>query len=205
MTGPSGLGGDSTSIFRATKKFGLLKDIERIERAQKGTVLITEGDAGDCMYIVKTGMVEITKDDQLLDVLGPGEIIGEMSMLDGSPRSATVTCSSDCEFFYIDQTQFQTLVTKDTDFFGYCMKVVTARLRRMNDITTTLMNAPGRRPMQPPPGTTSVERSKAEADAQRAAQPAAPAKPTDPKESEVRWGGAGQNGGKKDGKSEIKW
>ncbi|NRA68078.1 MAG: EAL domain-containing protein [Pseudobacteriovorax sp.] len=76
-----------------------------LERAQKrffseGEKIFTQGETGDCAYIIESGRVEVsvTSDAEtaVLTTLGVGEIFGEMSVLDGSPRSASATAMEPC-------------------------------------------------------------------------------------------------------------
>jgi CRP-like cAMP-binding protein len=57
----------------------------------KGSVLIREGDIGREAFVIIEGKVAVTLGRRTLAILGPGEVVGEMSLLDGGPRSATVT------------------------------------------------------------------------------------------------------------------
>jgi hypothetical protein len=58
-----------------------------------GTAIVTEGEFADCMYFVVDGRVTVTKRSVFLGAWGPGEYFGEMSVLDGETRSATVTAT----------------------------------------------------------------------------------------------------------------
>jgi serine/threonine-protein kinase len=72
-----------------------------VERVAKGTVLISEGDASDCMYIVKSGLFVVTRegtrDGETLQEVGAGAILGEVGLLAGGERTATVTAITDAE------------------------------------------------------------------------------------------------------------
>jgi len=60
-----------------------------------GDVLFREGDSGEVMFVIQSGAVRISKsisgEDKVLAVLGPGEFLGEMAILNGKPRTATAT------------------------------------------------------------------------------------------------------------------
>ena len=62
---------------------------------QPGDVLFREGESGDVMFVIQSGAVRIAKsvggDDKILAILGPGEFLGEMAILNGKPRTATAT------------------------------------------------------------------------------------------------------------------
>ena len=52
-----------------------------------GSVVFNRGDAGSCMYVVQSGVIEMMIGDKVIEVCGPNEAIGFMSMVDGAPRS----------------------------------------------------------------------------------------------------------------------
>ena len=74
------------------------------------TVICEEGDIGDFFYLIVTGEAEVTRHGQLLTTLKEGDIFGEMSLLTGEPRSATVSASTPMELYKLDKDNFsQTL------------------------------------------------------------------------------------------------
>jgi hypothetical protein len=54
-----------------------------------GSVVFNKGDPGSCMYIVQSGVIEMMIGDKVIEICGPNEAIGFMSMIDGAPRSST--------------------------------------------------------------------------------------------------------------------
>lgn len=83
-----------------------------------GETLFREGDAGDKAYIVKKGELEILKEangrDVLLAVRGPNAVIGEMALLESSPRSATVRARKETTLFEIGKEKFDELLMSST-------------------------------------------------------------------------------------------
>jgi CRP/FNR family transcriptional regulator, cyclic AMP receptor protein len=72
-------------------------------KLRRGDVLFHEGDAGDRLYIVLDGKVKLGRTssdgrENLLAILGPGQMFGELSLFDPGPRSATVTAVTDASF-----------------------------------------------------------------------------------------------------------
>ncbi|WP_341242932.1 cyclic nucleotide-binding domain-containing protein, partial [uncultured Nocardioides sp.] len=72
-------------------------------RLRRGDVLFREGDSGDKLYIVLEGKVKLGRTssdgrENLLAILGPGQMFGELSLFDPGPRSATVTAVTDASF-----------------------------------------------------------------------------------------------------------
>jgi hypothetical protein len=81
-----------------------------------GQTIITQGDVADHFYIVADGQVEVVRQGQLgeelIAVLGPGHFFGEMGLLTGRPRLATVRASTDVEVLALDQQEFTMMVTR---------------------------------------------------------------------------------------------
>jgi CRP/FNR family transcriptional regulator, cyclic AMP receptor protein len=102
-------------------------------RYAAGDVIFAEGDKGDAMYVVRTGEVAIERHGHVMETLGGGGIFGEMALIDGSPRSATVRARTDCEVAPINEKSFLFLV-HETPFFAIAvMRTLADRLRRMDE------------------------------------------------------------------------
>lgn len=95
-----------------------------------GEVVFAEGDKGDFMYVVRSGELEIVRDGIVAETLGPGGIFGEMALIDGSPRSATVRAKTDCEVAPINEKSFVFLVHETPHFAVAVMRTLADRLRR---------------------------------------------------------------------------
>ena len=104
-------------------------------RYAAGDVIFAEGDKGDAMFVVRTGEVAIERGGRVMETLGGGGIFGEMALIDGSPRSATVRAKTDCEVAPINEKTFLFLV-HETPFFAIAvMRTLADRLRRMDEST----------------------------------------------------------------------
>ena len=97
---------------------------------EPGATLFAEGDAGDCMYLVKKGQVEIRHGDQVLDVIGPGGIFGEMALIRNEPRSASAIAQTRCRLLPVDEERFLFLVQQTPYFSLQVMGLLAERLRR---------------------------------------------------------------------------
>jgi len=71
-----------------------------------GTTIIDQGQTGREAFIVLDGTVSVRRNGRRVAELGAGAMIGELSLLDHGPRTATVTCDTDCELFVLDQRHF---------------------------------------------------------------------------------------------------
>ena len=108
--------------------------IERLARAlvpaqaAAGEVVIRQGDAGDQVYFVESGSVEVTRDGRHIAHLGPGEIFGEIALLRAVPRTATVTATSDSTFQTLERDVFLPAVTRQRDAHESAESAVSRRL-----------------------------------------------------------------------------
>jgi uncharacterized membrane protein len=104
------------SFLEGVKLFENLSDEERsllaqaidLRRVAQGATLFQAGDAGDCLFVVQGGEIELFIKDTtgqkiVLTVAGPGELFGELSMLDEQPRSATAVALADSELLELDR------------------------------------------------------------------------------------------------------
>ena len=92
------------------------KELERIARSgdevkmTAGTLLADQGQTGREAFVVLDGTVSVRRNGRKVATLGPGAIVGELSLLDHGPRTATVMCDSDCSIFVISQRHFLAVV-----------------------------------------------------------------------------------------------
>ncbi len=104
-----------------------------IEKFEAGKVIFVEGSPGQKMYVVYSGLVTIERDGRLLENLSPGDSFGEMSLIDGAPRSATARAKTDCEVAPITAKAFLRLVHEEPIFALTLMHNLADRLRRANE------------------------------------------------------------------------
>jgi CRP-like cAMP-binding protein len=110
-----------------------LYSMAKLERVPAGSPIMEEGAYGDTMYVILDGEAEVTKrsgqQDVLLGIRNPGEIVGEMALLEKAPRSATVRATEDSLLLSISQTAFETLLACSNDAAVNILRTMTARLR----------------------------------------------------------------------------
>jgi signal transduction histidine kinase len=131
----------SKDVLRRLPLFAGLSedDLERLYHMAEpvfipeGTRFIQEGDPGDTLYIVLDGEVEVTMrqggQDVVLAVRGDGEFFGEMSLLDGAPRNASLRTLRDSHLLAISQAAFSTLLACSPSAPLSMLHTVTTRLR----------------------------------------------------------------------------
>jgi CRP/FNR family transcriptional regulator, cyclic AMP receptor protein len=86
-----------------------------------GSIVFSMGDRGNCMYVVQSGVIEMVLGDKVVEICGPNEAIGFMSMIDQAPRSSTARVKEDCELCLIDARKFRFMVDEVPNFALYIM------------------------------------------------------------------------------------
>lgn len=102
-----------------------------LRRLDAGERIFLEDDAGDCMFAVRSGKVDVITFGSVLDSVGPGGVFGEMALIDGGPRSAAALAAEPTEVAVIDRAMFETLVREEPDFALAIMRLLTGRFRRL--------------------------------------------------------------------------
>jgi CRP/FNR family transcriptional regulator, cyclic AMP receptor protein len=100
--------------------------------------LFHAGDSGDGCYIIRSGVVKasvIARDGQerLLAVLGAGAMIGELSLIDDEPRSATISALKPCRLLHLTKSAFFRLADANPQIYRQALKLLAQRLRGTND------------------------------------------------------------------------
>lgn len=113
---------------------GLLDDAGTAYRSfRAGEKIFVADDEGDCMYVVRSGVVEMRAYGVVLDRVGQGGMFGEIALIDGAPRSATAVVVEDCEVAPITREGFMTLVRREPGFALEVMRWLARRIRGMNE------------------------------------------------------------------------
>jgi CRP/FNR family transcriptional regulator len=104
----------------------------------KGVRVFHEGDHSDACYIVRKGDLRVTREHSdgraiALATLGPGDIFGELAMLDGGTRSASVETLSDCELLGLPATDVRRVIADHGDIAAKLIVAITRRLRETNE------------------------------------------------------------------------
>ncbi len=117
----------------------------------RGTTILRRGDPGTGMVVVLAGRVRVgvTSEDGrevTLGILGPGDVLGEMALLDGEDRSADATALEDCSVLLLERGRFLRLLREQPDLSLRLLVVMTERLRRADAVIEdiALMSLEGR-------------------------------------------------------------
>ena len=105
------------------------KDVIDVE---PGHALFREGDAGETMFVVLDGAVEIVHDDCVVETIGAGGLVGELALIDTAPRSASAIAATPCRLAQVGKREFMFLVQEHPTFALQVMSVMAERLRRAN-------------------------------------------------------------------------
>lgn len=119
------------------------KDLARIGRAvverkyKKGETIVKEGEQAVAFFVVSKGKVEVTKGSgakkQKLNVLDPGSVFGEMALLDGGPRTATVVALQDAECLVLSRWDFVAELRTNPQMAVAMLPILSKRLRQANE------------------------------------------------------------------------
>ena len=102
-----------------------------------GRTIFEEGSAGDVMYVVLEGEVEVRLQGKSLRTVGAGELLGEMALIDAKARSASAVARTDCRLAPVDEKRFLFMVQQTPFFALHVMRVLAERLRHMNTQATS--------------------------------------------------------------------
>jgi CRP-like cAMP-binding protein len=152
-----------------------LEDVSRKlepSRFRQGEVIIREGDPGDDMFFVETGRVRVSRAEGTrtlaLADLGAGDLFGEMALLTGNTRSATVTATSDVDLWVLSRADFDDLVVAYPNLALALSRLLSERLRHIDERFLDRATAP----------TTVAARPQARPAPKREVQPAVKPEPT---------------------------
>ncbi len=107
------------------------KDSDTLQLAA-GEFLFKEGDKRDVMYVLLEGEMDIRLGEYVVETAVPGALIGEMALIDDSPRAANAVAKTPCRLAKIDKRRFHFLVQQHPQFATHVMKELADRLRHMN-------------------------------------------------------------------------
>jgi CRP/FNR family cyclic AMP-dependent transcriptional regulator len=104
-----------------------------------GQVLFMADDPGDGCYRIENGLLKVSiasasGEERILSILGPGAIVGELAVLDGRPRSASVLALRDSELLFISKTRFHEFAKKQPELYQHLLTLLASRLRETNAV-----------------------------------------------------------------------
>lgn len=108
----------------------LFSDSKTIDAFEPGDVVFQEGSSGSFMYVVVEGTIDIFVGERLIDVSGPGDLLGEMALIDSNQRSATAVARTEARLARVDEAEFLKMVVETPFFALHVMRVLVQRMRR---------------------------------------------------------------------------
>jgi CRP-like cAMP-binding protein len=128
----------------------LAKEMDIID-VRKGDVVFNEGEPGDSLYIVLTGKIKLGRRaadgrQNLIALMGPSDMLGELSLFDPGPRTATATAVTDTRVARLRKQALRPWLSNRPEIAEQLLRVLARRLRRTNDALADLIftDVPGR-------------------------------------------------------------
>lgn len=114
----------------------MFRDWEDVVEYDAQTVIFSESEAAELMYVILSGEVELTLQGKSLGVEVEGGIIGEMAIISPASRSATAKSLTDVKLAQLNLDQFKKLISGNTEFSLHVMAVMANRLRAVDQFIT---------------------------------------------------------------------
>jgi CRP/FNR family cyclic AMP-dependent transcriptional regulator len=144
---------ESSSLFKGLPG-DILDKIAKLRvrrRLEPGEVLFRKGDPGDALYGVMAGRLRIHANatdgrDALLNIMGPGDVFGEIALIDGLPRTADATAIDKVELVMLRRAEFLDLLRRENELTLHLLELTCRRLRWLSDMVedATFLSAPAR-------------------------------------------------------------
>jgi len=117
---------------------GLLANAKPVKLAAD-EILFIAGDPGDGCYRLNEGLLKVSivspaGAERILAILGPGSLVGDMAMIDGRPRSASVSALRDCKLSFVSRASFESVAEKNPEIYKHLLSLLAARLRDTDQI-----------------------------------------------------------------------
>lgn len=112
-----------------------------------GELIVEQGEAGDCMFVIQEGRVEVVReeggDEVLLAVLQQGDFFGEMAIFELEVRSATVRADGEARVLTVDKKTLLGRIDEDPSLAFNLLHSMSNRIRRLSDELAQLKSGPG--------------------------------------------------------------
>jgi CRP-like cAMP-binding protein len=117
---------------RRLERLGMLADEVDVPA---GKVLMRQGDSGTDMMVIVRGGVAVERDGARVNRLGPGDFFGEIALVDGGPRTATVTTDEPSTLLVISHRDFHSMMDEFPEVAGQVMNALANRVRTLDPDT----------------------------------------------------------------------
>jgi CRP/FNR family transcriptional regulator/CRP/FNR family cyclic AMP-dependent transcriptional regulator len=119
-----------------------IADLSRVVEASAGTVVTRIGEPGDSFFIIIDGTVVARTPVGSGGELHPGDFFGEMSLVDGEPRSATVVAMSDVRLLVVDRAHFHRLLDEAPELTRGILTILSRRVRHLEQTVQEIVRGP---------------------------------------------------------------
>lgn len=139
------------AVFAESKLFAGLPEPSRAQLARAtvqrtfdfGELLFRKGDPGDALHIIVSGQIKVfieadQEDEIVIAILGPGEFVGELSLLDGRPRSASVEALETVQTLVVPRNEFLTALRANPTVMETVVMALATRLRETNALAADI-------------------------------------------------------------------
>ena len=116
---------------------GITEEVE----LEAGTTFIQEGAIEDCLYIIVDGRVRVHSQGQEILILGPGQSVGELAVLDPEPRSASVSTLEDSLLFRLTKESFDEVMADRSEIASGVIRALCQRVREQGRLIATKNSA----------------------------------------------------------------
>src|SRR5512145_2764234 len=140
------MGPDSLDVLRTVPLFRQVPErdlvalavLVRERRQPRGSMILTQGDQGEALFLIRSGQVKVTvvaEDGRevILSVLGAGSFFGEMALLDDEPRSAHVFAMEESDLLVLRREDFEGILAQSPQIALSLLRELTRRLRRADE------------------------------------------------------------------------
>lgn len=114
------------------------KDLQKIAKNSDeismpaGSLIVDQGQTGREAFVVLSGSVIVRRNGKKVGSLGPGTVVGELSLLDHGPRTATVVCETDCTLLLLDQRHFMGVLDEVPTLAHRLLATLAGRIRELD-------------------------------------------------------------------------
>ena len=116
----------------SNKHLKKVADLAEVARFMAGATLVRQGEIGDSFYVVLTGQAKVVANGRTVNRLFPGDHFGEISLLDGGPRSASVASETEMTLVIIRQKDFLGMLSKDPEITICLLEGMARSVRRLD-------------------------------------------------------------------------
>lgn len=116
----------------SNKQLKKVVDLAEVARFMGGATLVKQGEIGDSFYVVLTGQAKVVAKGRTLNRLLPGDHFGEISLLDGGPRTASVVAETEMTLVIITQKDFLGMLGKDPEITMCLLEGMARTVRRLD-------------------------------------------------------------------------